>query len=136
MASLRAELRRASQPAQSTPWARLELWLGASCIAEGQADASGRALLVFPLPRPRAALLGGSPVGSPPPFEWTVTLRAFWNPALSAAAVPEFDAVFAQPAVTLLSSPASAVPLPALLLRAGETLQAARPPSSFVYVAE
>jgi len=65
-----------------------------------------------------------------------VTLRAFWSPALAADAVPDLDAVLDQPAATLLPSSASRVPLPALLLRAGETLQAARPPSSFVYVAE
>ncbi len=137
MASLRAELRRASRPDLPAPWARLELWLSASRIAEGQADAAGRALLVFPLPRPREALLGASPpVGPPPAFEWTVTLRAFWSPALAADAVPDLDAVLDQPAATLLPSSASRVPLPALLLRAGETLQAARRPSSFVYVAE
>lgn len=136
MASLRAELRRASQPQRPAPWARLELWLGSTRLAEGQADEAGRALLVFPLPRPREATLGTSPAGQPAAFEWTVTLRGFWNTAHRADTVPDFDAVMSQPEAALLQAVAPPSPLPALLLRAGQTLQAARPPSSFVYVAE
>ena len=136
MAGLRAELRLASQPAQAVPWARLELWLDAKRIAEGQADAAGRALLLLPLPRPREATLGTSPAGQPAAFEWTVTLRAFWDPANRADTVPDFDAVRAQPEVALLQSALPPLGLPALLLRASEPLQAAQPPSSFVYVAD
>ena len=139
MASLRVELHRAGQPARPAPWARLELWLGPARIAEGLADEAGRALLVFPLPRPREAALDASPAGRPPAFEWTVTLRGFWNPAfaaIDAAAVPDFDAVFSQPEAGLLSSVMPAVPLPPLWLRAGETLMAHQPPESCVYVAE
>jgi hypothetical protein len=136
MGSLRAELRRASQPSQPVPWARLELWLGAQRIAEGQADEAGRALLLFPLPRPREATLGTSPAGQPAAFEWTVTLRAFWNAANRADTVPDFGDLMTQPAAALLQTALPPVPLPALLLRAGETLQAAQPPSSFVYVAD
>ncbi len=136
MASLRAELRRASQPGQPAPWARLELWLGSTRLAEGQADDGGRALLLFPVPRPREAMLGTSPAGAPPPFEWTVSLRAFWDAANRAGTVPDFDGWMTQPAAALLQSATPALPLPPLLLRAGQTLQAARPPSSYVYVAE
>jgi hypothetical protein len=136
MASLRAELRRASQPAQAAAWARLELWLGARRIAHGQADGAGRALLLFALPRPREATLGTSPAGPAEAFEWTVTLRAFWNPANRADTVPDFDDVEVQPETALLQSALPPLGLPALLLRAGETLQAAQAPSSFVYVAD
>ncbi len=139
MASLRVELRRAGQPARPAPWARLELWLGAARIAEGLADDAGRALLVFALPRPREAALGTSPAGRPPAFEWTVTLRGFWNPAFAATdapAVPDFDAVFSQPEAGLLRSVVPALPLPPLSLSAGETLMAHQPPESCVYVAE
>ena len=45
----------------------------------------GRALLVFPLPRPREATLGTSPAGPPVGLDWTVNLRAFWNPAFAVA---------------------------------------------------
>jgi hypothetical protein len=136
MGSLRAELRHASQPSQAAPWVRLELWLGTQRIAEGQADEAGRALLLFPLPRPREATLGTSPAGQPAAFEWTVTLRAFWSASNRADTVPDFSAVMTQPEAALLQTAMPPVALPALLLRAGETLQAARPPSSFVYVAE
>lgn len=136
MASLRVELRRASQPGRPAAWARLELWLGSLRVAEGQADEAGRALLVFPLPRPREAALGSSPAGQPPAFEWTVTLRAFWNSSFEGPPVPAFDEIFSQPEVGLLQRALPAVPLPPLLLRAGETLMAHQAPESFVYVAE
>lgn len=140
LGSLRAELRRASQPAQPVPWARLELWMGSTLLAQGQADEGGRALLLFALPRPREAALGASPAGQPPAFEWTVNLRAFWNPAFRPSSVPTFDDVFSQPAAVLLRAPASAPaqhqPLPLLLLVAGATLMAQQSPESYVYVAE
>lgn len=142
MASLGVELRRASRPAQAAPWARLELWLGGTRIAEGQADEAGRALLIFPLPRPREATLGTSPAGLPGGFEWTVSLRGYWSPALAVpdptapATVPNFDDIFSQPEAALLQRASPATPLPPLLLRAGETLVAHQPPEPFVYVAE
>lgn len=144
LASLRVELRRASQPGRPARWARLELWLGSLRIAEGQADEAGRALLVFALPRPREAALGSSPAGRPPAFEWTVTLRAFWSAGFAdATTVPAFDDVFSQPEAGLLQRALPApplsplpLPLPPLLLRAGEPLMAHQPPESFVYVAE
>lgn len=136
LASLRVQLRRARQPGLPAPWARLELWLGSTRLAEGQADEGGRALLIFPLPRPRETTLGTSPAGRPPAFEWTVTLRAFWNPAFKTTVVPTLDEVFSQGALGLLQSLAPVLPLPPLLLQAGETLMAHRPPESYVYVAD
>lgn len=146
MASLRVELRRASRPAQAAPWVRLELWLGSTRIAAGQADQAGRALLIFPLPRPHEAALGASPAGQADGFEWTVNLRAYWNPAFAIAiadadaalpvAVPNFDDIVSQPEAALLQRASPATPLPPLLLRAGETLMAHQPPEPFVYVAE
>ena len=91
---------------------------------------------MFPLPRPRETTLGTSPAGRPPAFEWTVSLRAFWNSGFKPGQVPAFDEVFSQPAVVLLQSVSPALPLPPLLLRAAETLMAHRPPESFVYVAD
>jgi hypothetical protein len=135
MACLRAELRSAARPSQPAAWAQLALWLGSTCIAEGLADEAGRALLLFPLPRPREALLGGSPASQPPAFEWPVTLQACWQATNTASPAPDLADLLAQPAAGLLDAPGG-LPLPALTLRAGQTLQAARPPSSFVYVAE
>lgn len=140
LASLRAELRRASRPKEPAAWARLQLWLGGSLLAQGQADEAGRALLLFALPRPREAGLGTSPAGQPPAFEWTVNLRGFWQAGLGAAEAPSYDAFFSQPAVTLLRAPAATPAqhqaLPPLLLRAGETLMAQQAPESYVYVAD
>lgn len=133
MASLRAELRTWPDDERPVPWARLELWSGSARLAEGVADAAGRVLLVFPLPRPREATLDTSPAGAPALAEWTVTLRAFRDPALAADAVPLFDDILAQPEAALLQ--ASGQPLAPLALVAGEPLVVASPPSSFLYVA-
>ena len=136
MASLRAELRAAGNDAAPVPWARLELWLGSQRLAEGLADAAGRVLLVFALPRPPEAALHASPAATATRFEWSVTLRAFWHPDRRADEIPDLDAVHAQPEVGLLAGASPPRALPALTLRGGETLVAASAPSSFLYVAE
>jgi hypothetical protein len=135
MQSLRTELRLADEPDRPASWARLELWLGSQRLAEGIADAMGRAQLIFPLPRPREAPLSASPAEAGNRFEWTVTLRAYWHAERRADLVPDLDDVLAQPCVGLVESSSPNLPLVPLLLRAGETLIARGATSSYLYVA-
>jgi len=135
LATVRAELRRAGNDDQPVPWARVEAWLGSTRLGEGLADEAGRLLLAFPLPRPRPATLGTSPAGRPTAFEWTLTLRAHWNPAFQAAPLPYLDEIQAQPEVPLLARASPPLPLGPVTLLAGETLVLASPPSSFLTVA-
>lgn len=136
MASLRATLRLAGRDDAPVPWARLELWLGSQRLAEGLADEAGRALLVFPLPRPPEPALHSSPASLRTVLQWSVTLHAFWHPDRRAGEIPDLEDVHAQPEVGLLQHPASPAPLAPLTLQGGETLVAASQPSSFLYVAE
>ncbi len=138
VASLRAELRRAGSETRPAAWARVEAWLGSTWLGEGVADAAGRLLLAFPLPRPRPASLGTSPAGTPAAFEWPLTLRAHWSPAFETEPLPLFDAIQAQPEVALLAQagpPLPVLPLGTVILHAGESLVVTSPPSSFLYVA-
>jgi len=136
MASLRAELRECGHDDRPVRWARLELWLGSERLAEGLADDAGRVMLVFPLPRPRAPVLRASPAAAGTYFDWSVTLRAFSQAGLPTDPIPDLEDLFAQPEVGLLQGASPPVPLAPLTLHAGETLIAASPPSSFLYVAE
>jgi hypothetical protein len=139
-ASLRAELRFAGDDQRAVPWARLELRLGDSMLADGFADRNGRVLLVFPWPRPRELLQAASG-----PAEWPVTLHASWHPDRLSDGVPDPDRrldgvpdlsdLFAQPDVTLLQGASRSQPLAGLNLRYGEPLLVASASSSFLYVA-
>lgn len=135
MASVRAELRVAGDDEAPVPWARLELWLGTTRLAEGLADEAGRVLLVFPLPRPPQPALRSSPASMQTRLEWTVTLRAHADPRLGADGVPDLEAVLEQPRVPLVQGASPFVPLAPLRLQGGRTLVAASPPSSYLYVA-
>lgn len=136
LACLRTELRLRSQPEQAARWAWLRLTLGAQTLAEGPADAQGRALLVFPLPRPREGVLHGSPATAEALLDWSVTLHAHWHPARLADDVPDLDTLRQQAPVSLLTQHLPPVPLTPLSLRAGQPLLAHRPPSSFLFVAD
>lgn len=133
MHSLFVELRDATLAPAA--WARLELRLEGERIAEGRADAAGRAQLVFPLPRPREAALRVSPPQAAAAPEWTVTLHAFWSGELPADAVPEHGAVMAQAAAPLRDGADLATPLPPQTLRADEPLVVRGRFTSFVFVA-
>jgi hypothetical protein len=136
LACLRAELRRASRPDEAARWAWLQLRLGAQVLAEGPSDASGRALLVFPLPRPREGVLHGSPATAESLLDWSVSLHARWEPARQAENLPDLHTLRSQAEVPLLQQRAPAVPLTPLSLQAGQPLLAHRPPSSFLFVAD
>lgn len=132
---LRADLRLASNPQAGAAWARLELWLDATLIAEGVADARGTALLICPLPALRDPPLRSSPPGSQGPrSEWLVTLRAFWEPSLAQASVPDLCQLQQLPEVTLLQRLTPATPLGSMLLVAGAPLIARSANESFVFV--
>lgn len=116
-------------------WARLELRLDGETLAEGIADAAGRAQLVFPLPRPRDAALCASPPQPAPLPTWDVTLHAFWSGALAPDTVPDRADVMAQAAAALCDSASLATPLPPQTLHADEPLVVRGRPSPFVFVA-
>jgi len=140
MASLRTELRSATQPEQPIAWAHLRLMLNGVALAEGLSDAAGRVLMVFPLPRPREGLPQGSPATAAALLDWPVTLQASWSPErrtdLAQGRVPDLDELLAQAPVPLLQHAAPPTPLGTLTLRAGQTLLVASPPSSFLFVAD
>ena len=136
LACLRAELRLRSQPEQAARWAWLRLTLGAQTLAEGPADAQGRALLVFPLPRPREGVLHGSPATAEALLDWSVVLHAHWHPDRLADDVADQNTLRQQPEVGLLQQRLPPVSLTPLSLRAGQPLLAHRPPSSFLFVAD
>lgn len=138
LAALRAELRAAGDDGRALPWALLELWLGSSLLGRTVADAAGRALLAFPWPRPPRPALRTSPASAPPrppAAEWPVTLRAFVDTAFEPTAVPDAEAVFAQPERPLVEGASPFTPLAPLVLRGGQTLVVHSPPSSYLYVA-
>lgn len=136
LASLRAELRRASHPEEAVRWAWLQLRLGGQLLAEGPSDASGRALLIFPLPRPREGMLHGSPATAESLLDWSVSLHAHWEPARQAESLPDLHTLRTQAEVPLLQQRAPAHSLTPLSLQAGQPLLAHRPPSSFLFVAD
>ncbi|MDP2006165.1 MAG: hypothetical protein Q8K45_10860 [Rubrivivax sp.] len=143
LAELRAELRRASDPEAPVPWALLELWLGPLRIAQGLADAEGRVLLPFPLPRPREPGLRDSPGTLDERWSWELTLLAFWSPTSpvsppddEATALPELEALLAQPPIALLQQRSPPLPLAPLRLHAGVPLLARSAGASFLFVAD
>jgi hypothetical protein len=132
---VRAELRLASDPAACVAWARLELWLDATLIAEGVADERGSALLICQLPALRDPPLRSSPAVAPGPrSQWNVSLRAFWDAGLAQETVPDLCRLQKLPEVTLLQSLSPSTPLGSLLLVAGSPLIARSAGSSFVFV--
>jgi len=134
-AVLRADLRLASDPGQGAAWARLELWLDGAPIAEGMADSRGSALLLFAPPALRDAPLHGSPPGAPAPLpSWQLTLRAFWNPGLARATVPDLCELRQALEVPLLQRRAPPAPLEPCVLQAGVPLILRSDESSFVFV--
>lgn len=135
---VRASLRRASAPEQAVSWARVELWLGATLLGEGVADADGALLLPCKLPPPREPPLHGSPPAPAAGFDrlrWDVTLRAHWSPELAGRARPDLHALREQPEVALLRDTASpATPLGPQVLRSGLPLVARGDGSSYLFV--
>lgn len=136
LASLKVGLRRRSDPELPACWAWLSLRLGASVLAEGPADAQGRAQLVFPLPKPREGLPHGSPATAEALLDWTVTLHARWHPDRRPDSLLDWDELRVQPDIPLLQAVGPDAPLAPLSLQAGVALEAHRPPSSFVFVAD
>ena len=116
----------------------MELWLSSVLLGEGLADREGRLLLPCRLPPPRDPPLHGSPPAPASGFErnrWEVTLRAWWDPAMADAAVPELGALRSQPEVALLRDAASPdVPLGPQVLRAGSPLVVRSDGSSYLFV--
>jgi len=136
LASLKVDLRRRSNTDAPACWAWLTLRLGASVLAEGPTDAQGRAQLVFPLPKPREGLPHGSPATAEALLDWTVTLQAAWHPSRRTDELPATVTLRAQPDIALLQALGPDIPLATLSLQAGVPLEAHRPPSSFVFVAD
>lgn len=136
LASLKVDLRRRSDPDLPACWAWLTLRLGANVLAEGPADEQGRAHLVFALPKPREGLPHGSPATAEALLDWTVTLHARWHTDRRSDTVPEEAVMRAQPDLALLQAVAPDAALASLSLQAGVPLEAHRPPSSFVFVAD
>ena len=143
LAELRAELRRASAPESPVPWALLELWLGSERIAQGLADAEGRVLLPFPLPRPREPGLRDSPGTLDERWSWDVTLLAFWSPTTPVSppddeptVLPELEALLTQPPAALLQQRSPPLPLAPLRLHSGVPLLARSAGASFLFVAD
>ncbi len=136
LASLKVDLRRRSDAALPACWAWLTLRLGSNVLAEGLADAQGRAQLVFPLPKPREGLPHGSPATAEALLDWTVTLHARWHPDRRPDSLLDWDELRVQPDIPLLQAVGPDAPLAPLSLQAGVALEAHRPPSSFVFVAD
>ncbi|OGA80921.1 MAG: hypothetical protein A2711_07140 [Burkholderiales bacterium RIFCSPHIGHO2_01_FULL_63_240] len=136
LGSLKVDLRRRTNTVLPACWAWLTLRLGASVLAEGPADEQGRAQLVFPLPKPREGLPHGSPATAEALLDWTVTLHARWHPDRRPNELPDWATLRAQPDMPLLQALGPDVPLAPLSLQAGVPLEAHRPPSSFVFVAD
>jgi hypothetical protein len=136
--TVRAALRRASDRHQPASWARLQLWLGTALLGEGVADRDGELLLPCHLPPPREPPLHGSPPVPAADFErlrWDVTLRAFWDPALSGREQPDLHALLGQPEVALLRAAESpSTPLGPQVLRAGLPLVVRSDGSPFLFV--
>jgi hypothetical protein len=136
-AEVRVDLRLASEPDVAAAWARLELWLDdtGQLLAEGLADERGCALLVCAQPALRDPPLRASPPDAQAPLgNWNVSLRAFWNPAIARAEVPDLCALHALPEVQLLQGTAPPRPLAPALLAAGSPLVIRSDGSSFVFV--
>lgn len=136
LASLKVDLRRRSDATLPACWAWLTLRLGANVLAEGPADAQGRAQLVFPLPKPREGLPHGSPATAEALLDWTVTLQARWHPDRRPETLLDWADLQAQPDIPLLQAVGPDAPLAPLSLQAGAPLEAHRSPSSFVFVAD
>lgn len=136
LASLKVDLRRRSDSTLPACWAWLTLRLGSNVLAEGPADAQGRAHLVFPLPKPREGLPHGSPATAQALLDWSVTLHARWHPDRRPDTLVDWVELPAQPDIPLLQAVAPDAPLAPLSLQAGVPLEAHRPPSSFVFVAD
>lgn len=136
LASLKVELRKRTDATLPASWAWLTLRLGSNVLAEGPADAQGRAQLVFPLPKPREGLPHGSPATAEALLDWTVSLHARWHPDRRPEALLDWADLRAQPDIPLLQAVGPDAPLAPLSLQAGHPLEAHRPPSSFVFVAD
>ncbi|MBU0917465.1 MAG: hypothetical protein KKD97_14035 [Gammaproteobacteria bacterium] len=136
LASLKVDLRRRSDTTLPACWAWLTLRLGSNVLAEGLADAQGRAQLLFPLPKPREGLPHGSPATAEALLDWTVTLHARWHPERQPQTLVDWTDLPAQPEIPLLQAVGPDVPLAPLSLQAGVPLEAHRSPSSFVFVAD
>lgn len=124
-AIVRAELQSpatATMPARPLPWAWCELWLGGQRLAAAPADAAGRVLLLAPLPRTREGSRRASPAMATDRGQWSVTLRAFWSAAQSAAVPPDLSTLAQQPEVALLQRGSPPLPLPAQTLLADAAL--------------
>ena len=136
--TVRAALRRASDPARPASWARMELWFGTTRLGEGVADQGGELLLPCRLPPPRDPPLHGSPPTPAAGFErlrWDVNLRAFWDPALAGRERPDLHVLHTQPEVALLRGAVSpSTPLGPQVLRAGLPLVARSDGSPFLFV--
>lgn len=136
--TVRAALRRASDPDQAAAWARVELWFNGTRLGEGVADQRGELLLPCRLPPPREPPLHGSPPTPAAGFErlrWDVSLRAFWEPALQGRERPGLYELFAQPEVALLRDAASpATPLGPQVLRPALPLVVRSDGSPFLFV--
>jgi hypothetical protein len=131
----RVDLRLASNPTRGAAWARLELWLDTTLLVEGVADARGSALLLCPFPALRDPPLRASPPGlDRPRSQWTVTMRAFWEPSVANSWVPDLCVLQRMPEIALLQHLTPATPLAQLLLEADSPLVVRSTGESFVFV--
>ncbi len=127
VAAVRADLRLDSDHERPAAWARLELWLGPTLLAEGVADERGGALLLSPLPAPRDPPLHGSPAdGAFERTSWEVTLRAYWDAAIAREPVPNLCTLRRLPEVPVIPD--------TFVLRSGTPLLARSAGSSFLFV--
>jgi hypothetical protein len=106
MAVIRTELVSVVTGA-SAAWAVLSVEHRGVELGRGVADREGKAMVVFPFPEPeRRPRL--SPPDTPPPedsgflMKWSVRLRAFHEPRLAAAVIPDYCALLSQPEALLL----------------------------------
>jgi len=106
LAVVRAELVDAITGAPAA-WALVAAHYRGSELGRGVADRNGRLVLAFPYPEPERRLRPSPPDAAAPELEgtlmsWEVRLRAFYEPRLTAEAIPDYCAVLAQPEARLL----------------------------------
>lgn len=105
-------------------WALVSIVHGGITRGIGLADEQGRAAVFFTYPeRPRPSLATSPPAITD--FRWELEVRAFWDPASSAGAIPDLADIVAQldhPRDALESTMSPAEVLPAQLLSFGRPL--------------
>lgn len=134
MAVVRAELQDIAQGKQASG-AVLEVRFNGRLLGRGIADETGRIVLSFPYPAPRATLFA-SPPGSPPsgggkPLtsqEWILRLQAYYSPLQTSppqpvkTEPPDLRATLSQQQAKLWDDAAMTIPLTEATLRYGREL--------------